>query len=366
MPEAVDQAALLAWYARHGRDLPWRRTRDPYRILVSEVMCQQTQVERVVPFYERFLERFPDAQALAAADDEAIHRAWKGLGYPSRVDRLRACCQQVLAAGRWPDTVEGLRELPGIGPYTAAAVACFAFSRAVPLVDTNVARVLCRAQGLPAERDRLWAVAGGMVAAASPIAWNNALMELGARICTARAPHCGACPWRAGCPARDDAARHAATSNPLRPSTLKKSYGDPPPARGTPRLRVVIAAIQHDGRYLVAKRPPGKPMAGLWEFPGGKREPGEDDRRAIAREVREELDLDVLSARLIVTYHHAYPDRTITFVCFRIRVFDPARAKPLASTAIRWLAPDAIDPADFPPGSLGLIQRLRELHRCGG
>ena len=111
--------ALLAWYARERRDLPWRRTREPYRILVSEVMCQQTQVDRVVPFYERFLARFPDERALAAADDETIHRLWKGLGYPSRVERLRSACRTVVAAGRWPDTVEGLLDLPGVGPYHA-------------------------------------------------------------------------------------------------------------------------------------------------------------------------------------------------------------------------------------------------------
>jgi A/G-specific adenine glycosylase len=328
-------------------------------------MCQQTQVDRVVPYYERFLAQFPDERALAAAGDEAIHRAWKGLGYPSRVERLRAACQAVLAAGRWPDTVEGLRELPGVGPYTAAAVACFAFRRPAAVVDTNVARVLSRRFALaqPPDRAALAALAGRLVDRDEPIAWNNAVMELGARICTARVPVCTACPWRDGCPAAEDTDRHLDTSNPLRVASARTVYGDPPPAPGTKRLRVVIAAIHHDGRYLVARRPPGKPMAGFWEFPGGKREPGEDDRRAIAREVLEELGAEVLSARQVLTYHHAYPDQTITFVVFRIRLFDPSLVQPLASTAIRWLAPAEIDPADFPPGSAPLIARLRALHR---
>ena len=357
--------ALLDWYGRERRDLPWRRTREPYRILVSEVMCQQTQVDRVVPYYERFLAQFPDERALAAADDDTIHRSWKGLGYPSRVERLRAACRTVVAAGRWPDTVDALLDLPGVGPYTAAAVACFAFNRAVPLVDTNVARVLARRFALvqPVDRAALWALAGRLVDPGEPIAWNNAVMELGARICTARAPDCGRCPWRDGCPAADDGERHGATGNPLKVASAKVAYGDPAPAPGTKRLRVVIAAIHHDGRYLVAKRPPGKPMAGFWEFPGGKREPGEDDRRAIAREVLEELGAEVLSARQILTYHHAYPDQTITFVVFRIRLFDPAVVQPLASTAIRWLAPAEINAADFPPGSAPLIARIRALHR---
>ena len=125
---ASPQAELIGWYRRHARDLPWRRTRDPYRVLVSEVMLQQTQVDRVVPFYERFLAAFPDAARLASAPLEQVHRLWKGLGYPSRAERLQAACAAVIAAGgRWPDTAEGLQELPGIGPYTGGAVACFAF-----------------------------------------------------------------------------------------------------------------------------------------------------------------------------------------------------------------------------------------------
>ena len=128
-----EQRALLAWYAAARRDLPWRTTRDPYRILVSEVMLQQTQVARVVPFYERFVASFPDERALAQAGDEALHRLWKGLGYPSRAERLRATCAAVLERGGWPRDLPGLMELPGIGPYTARAVAAFAFAAPVPV-----------------------------------------------------------------------------------------------------------------------------------------------------------------------------------------------------------------------------------------
>nr|MBA3938209.1 A/G-specific adenine glycosylase [Planctomycetota bacterium] len=174
-PTTTPQAELLAWYARVARALPWRTTRDPYRVLVSEVMLQQTQVDRVVPFYTRFLELFPDERALAAASLDAIHRAWKGLGYPSRVERLQAACAVVLErGGRWPDTVEGLRELPGLGPYTAAAVACFAFGRAVAVVDTNVARVYARRDGLglPLDRAALWAHVATQVDQKQPVAYN--------------------------------------------------------------------------------------------------------------------------------------------------------------------------------------------------
>ncbi len=181
--------ALLAWYREHGRDLPWRHTRDPYSILVSEVMLQQTQVGRVTPRYEAWLERWPDVAALAAAAPADVLREWVGLGYNRRALRLREACVAVARNG-WPTTRAGLRLLPGVGPYTAAAVASFAFDEQVAAVDVNVARVAGR---LGAEPDRL--VPEG---AAAP--FNHAMMDLGATICTARRPRCGVCPLSRLCP----------------------------------------------------------------------------------------------------------------------------------------------------------------------
>jgi A/G-specific adenine glycosylase len=171
---------LLTWFAAHGRDLPWRRTRDPYAILVSEVMLQQTQVERVVPRYLRWLERWPTAQALADASAADVIREWQGLGYNRRAVSLKRAAEVVAARG-WPDD---LTELPGVGPYTAAALANFAFGRPVLPVDTNVRRV----------QERTGAEFGPAAA--------QALMDLGATICLARIPRCGACPLAAGCPSR--------------------------------------------------------------------------------------------------------------------------------------------------------------------
>ncbi|TVR46127.1 MAG: A/G-specific adenine glycosylase, partial [Planctomycetota bacterium] len=147
---------LLTWYRRQGRDLPWRKTRDPYRILVSETMLQQTQVERVIPFYERFLLHLPTAADCAAADTETLHRLWQGLGYPSRVERLAAACRIIVheRQGKWPRSAEELQTLPGLGPYTSAAVATFAFAAVTPVVDTNIARVYTRRDGLPLPIDR--------------------------------------------------------------------------------------------------------------------------------------------------------------------------------------------------------------------
>ena len=186
------QDALLAWYAREGRDLPWRRTTDPYAILVSEVMLQQTQVARVVPRYEAWLERWPDETALADARRADVLAAWVGLGYNTRAVRLQEACRVVAREG-WPPTADGLRRLPGVGPYTAAAVASFAFGEEVAAVDTNVRRVAERlGRGDPA----------ALVPAGRAADWNQAMMELGATVCGARAARCDACPVGAWCASR--------------------------------------------------------------------------------------------------------------------------------------------------------------------
>lgn len=358
------QQELLSWYRAQKRDLPWRQTREPYRILVSEMMLQQTQVERVKPFFARFLEQFPDEAALAAADDESIHRAWKGLGYPNRVERLRASCRVVLARGSWPDTPEGLRELPGIGPYTAGAVAVFAFGQAVPVVDTNVARVYARRLGLPLplSPECIWTVAAEQLDAQDPIAYTNALMDLGATVCTARAPRCAICPWLQRCATASDQAYQSASGNPLKVASPKVAYGVAP-RPGVPRLHIALALIHHDGRYLVARRPKGRHHAECWEIPGGKREPGEDIRTTLAREVHEELGGEVLSARTWVDWSWDYGETILSFHTFRCRLFAPEVVRPLASLELRWVTPKEFVALEFPPANTVLAARMRAYHR---
>jgi A/G-specific adenine glycosylase len=188
-----DADAILAWYAAVRRDLPWRRTSDPYRILVSEVMLQQTQVARVVPYYEAWLERFPSERAMAEAPAADVLRAWSGLGYNRRALALRAAAA-VVARDGWPRTVEGLLALPGVGPYTAAAVASFAFGVQAAAVDTNVRRVIERIDRRARRAPELARRAQAIVPAGRAADWNQALMELGATVCTARGPACEACP----------------------------------------------------------------------------------------------------------------------------------------------------------------------------
>ena len=193
---------LLAWYARHARQLPWRGVGDPYAVLVSEMMLQQTQVRRVVEFFPPFLARYPTLEDLAAAPADAVREAWDGLGYYARARNLHAAAREVVAThgGVLPERPEDLRRLPGIGRYTAGAVASIAFGADVPAVDTNAARVLRRALGMRRGRPaRLWRVAEAMVPRGRAADWNQALMDLGATVCTARAPRCATCPVRTSC-----------------------------------------------------------------------------------------------------------------------------------------------------------------------
>src|SRR5437016_3946737 len=203
---------LLAWYARAARDLPWRRTRDPYRVLVSEVMLQQTQVSRVEQYYGRFVERFPDLRALARATPRAVREAWDGLGYYARARNLHATARTIAGSGvagrgvaKLPEDPDELMKLPGIGPYTAGAVASFAYEKSVPAVDTNVARVIRRVyfgeRGKGKGEREIWRLAAALVPKDGKRAWrfNQAMMELGALICVARKPKCGQCPVRREC-----------------------------------------------------------------------------------------------------------------------------------------------------------------------
>jgi A/G-specific adenine glycosylase len=242
----MDTAALLDWYARVRRPLPWRATRDPYALLVSEVMLQQTQAARVVPYYEAFLERFPDPQALAAAPTREVLAAWSGLGYNRRALALQAAARHVAERG-WPDD---LTELPGVGPYTAAAVGAFAWDRQGVAVDTNVRRVLERFDGVQRRPQALAERAGDLVPPGQAAAFNQAMMELGATICRPRGPHCPACPLRTGCaggpltPRRRGAGRFEDSDRYARGRVVAALVrGERPPAVD----ERIVAGLERDG-----------------------------------------------------------------------------------------------------------------------
>lgn len=256
---------LLAWYRREARDLPWRRTRDPYAIWVSEVMLQQTRVDVVLPYYTRWLARFPSVQALADADVEDVLRLWSGLGYYARARKLHEAARQVAqhAGGRLPATAQQLLELPGIGRYTAGAVASIAFGERVPAVDGNVVRVLARLHAWPgsASSPRLLAKVQAQAAALVPTAaagdWNQALMDLGATVCTPRNPRCATCPVADLCAAR---AAGRAESIPAAKVTA---------AAKVERQAFAVVRRARDGRLLLVRNPARGLLAGLWSLPGG-------------------------------------------------------------------------------------------------
>ena len=250
---------MLRWYHEGRRDLPWRRTRDPYAILVSEVMLQQTQVARVVPRYEAWLERWPDAPSLAAATPAEVLGAWVGLGYNRRALRLHEACRVVAREG-WPQDAAGLRALPGIGPYTAAAVASFAFGEQVAAVDTNIVRIAGRL-GHPPD---------ALLAPGRAADWNQAAMELGATVCGARRARCDACPAAAWCPsagavvvapraAAGTRARFEDTDRYARGRVVAAlaAGGAVPGDLGEERLTRVLAGLERDG--LVVRGPDGAP-----------------------------------------------------------------------------------------------------------
>ena len=253
-------AALLAWYDAQRRDLPWRATRDPYRIWVSEIMLQQTQVKTVISYYEEFLELFPTVEVLAAASLDEVLARWSGLGYYRRARQLHAAARRIVELGAFPASSSELQRLPGIGPYTAAAIGSMAFGEVVPVLDGNVERVLGRRLGLDQDpkravaRRRLLDAGAELLDSERPGDSNQALMEVGATICRPKNPDCGSCPLACGCWAR--------------------STGDPerfPPSRRhkvIQRVDLAVAVVERDRRFLMFRRPKGTGLlAGLWELP---------------------------------------------------------------------------------------------------
>ena len=262
-PRPSPAAALLGWYDRHARKLPWRAPRgatpDPYAVWLSEIMLQQTTVAAVGPYFRRFLERWPDVAALAAAPDEEIMREWAGLGYYSRARNLVACARAVVARGGFPTDEEGLRELPGVGPYTAAAIAAIAFGKRAVVVDGNVERVVARLFAietpLPQAKPVIRARADELTPHERAGDFAQAMMDLGATICTPKKPACALCPLDNICIARKGGA----------PETYPRRA---PKAQRPERRGAVFVAIRADGAVLVRTRPPKGLLGGMTEFPG--------------------------------------------------------------------------------------------------
>ncbi len=307
---------LLHWYDANQAQLPWRGSRDPYPIWVSEVMAQQTQLQTVIPYYQRWMERFPTVAALANSSLDEVLKLWEGLGYYSRARNMHASAQLVATEmnGEMPATVEGLLTLKGIGKYTAGAIASICFDIPAPALDGNGIRILTRLFDI--EEDithaksvkRLWELAADLMPASRPGDYNQALMELGQYICLPKQPKCDDCPLNDLCVA---AQRGSQLQRPVKPPRPK-----------TPHYNVVAGIIWREGapnvggRFLIAQRPLDGLLGGLWEFPGGKVENGESHQSALKREIREELNLNIETLDHQSTVKHAFTHFRITLYAY--------------------------------------------------
>jgi A/G-specific adenine glycosylase len=271
-------AAMLRWYGSNARDLPWRRTRDPYAIWVSEIMLQQTQVQTVIPYWERWMKALPDVKSLARAKPERIHKLWEGLGYYTRVRNMQRAAERIVSvhSERFPEDFDEVLALPGVGRYTAGAICSIAFDQPKPILDGNVMRVLTRLFGIEGDprsrpvNDSLWRLADLLVNQAATEAkksdraashLNQSLMEIGARVCIPRQPRCGECPVRKDCVA-------------FKQGRVEKLPQLPPRVSMTPRRFAAFVAERNE-RFLVRQRPDGVVNAKLWEFPNSEVKPTE-------------------------------------------------------------------------------------------
>lgn len=347
-------SCLLDWYAEHARQLPWRGTADPYIVWVSEIMLQQTRVETVIPYFLRWIERFPTVQSLADASEQEVLSAWEGLGYYSRARSLHKAAQIIVRefASQLPQDVDLLRRLPGIGRYTAGAIASIAFGKDEPALDGNIRRVLARLFDVrlparsPAGEQRLWELARTHLPAGQAGNYNQAMMDLGARLCTPRAPNCASCPLAHLCQA------HALGVQEERPVMEKK-----PPI---PHYTVTAAVIQQhvsplqdyplqEIPILLARRPSHGLLGGLWEFPGGKLQDGEDLPACLRREICEELGVDISVGEAFGVYKHAFTHFRITLHAFLCRLGE-GTPQPLEASEIRWVKPK--DLTAYPMGKV--------------
>jgi A/G-specific adenine glycosylase len=346
---------LLDWYSTQGRDLPWRKHRDPYVIWVSEVMLQQTQVAIVVPYYERWMAQFPTVEALAAAPLDRVLKAWQGLGYYARARNMHRAAQMIVVEhrGQFPDTVASLLELPGIGRYTAGAIASIAFGRRAAALDGNLKRVLSRLTVLETPvnshegEKRLWMTAEALLPARDVGAWNQALMDLGAMICVTSAPRCLLCPLVGLCEAQ----------------RLGQQERIPRRVARKPRPHyTVTAGIIWDSareRLLIAQRPQDKMLGGLWEFPGGKCQEGETLEECLQRELREELAIEVEVGEEVTVVEHGYTHFSITLHAFNCTHISGVPAS-LGVADWRWVTLDELSVFPWPRTDQKIIEALRE------
>jgi A/G-specific adenine glycosylase len=349
---------LLRWFSRRARALPWRSTTDAYAIWISEIMLQQTQVQTVIPYWERWMRALPDVQALASASPDRVLKLWEGLGYYRRARHLQAAAREICQSrgGRLPERFAEWLSLPGIGRYTAGAICSLAYNHATPVVDGNVTRVLTRLLGIrqdpdrPAVRRQLWATAEALVREASRhahpdrracAALNQALMELGAVVCTPLKPHCQECPVRGACSARRHGWVESIPKRARRAASLKRE--------------VAVFIVERGGRFLVSRRSPDGVNARLWELPNCQLARGAS---ALLQSAEQTLGLPLTALEPVGTFKHSITRYRLNYRAFRVTLSPEARRRRVPG---RWASPGELEKLPL----AGAQRRILEQHFPG-
>jgi len=350
--------AMLDWFAANKRDLPWRRTRDPYLVWVSEVMLQQTQVATVIPYFQRFAEKYPDVRSLSEAPLEDVLKSWEKMGYYARARNFHGAARKIAGemGGAVPRDYTVFRSLPGVGDYIAAAVTSIAFGEPRAVVDGNVKRVLARLFLIDSPVDKASSTrlfnerADQILDRSNPGEFNQAVMELGALVCTPRNPSCARCPVSGHCGAF---AASVQTSYPVRTKR-----------RETPRYHIAVGVVRKDGRILITRRKESGLLGGLWEFPGGKVEPGESSEQACRREIAEEVNLSVEVTDLIARLDHAYTHFKVSVDVFDCE-YTAGEVELDGPTDSRWILLEEAEKYAFPAVNHKIFDRLRDRRERG-
>jgi len=350
--------ALIEWYTANHRDLPWRKTKNPYHIWISEVMLQQTQVNTVLPYYQKFLRRFPDIKRLARANLQEVLKVWEGMGYYARARNFHRAAGMVLDQhrGAVPQSWQDFRKLTGVGDYIAAAVLSIAFDKPYPVVDGNVKRVLSRLFVMEAAVNKSSSnkiyqpTAANILDGRHPGTFNQAMMELGAMVCKPQHPLCHTCPVQTQCMA------YQSNRTVEFPKKLKK-----PP---TPKYRIAVGVVFKKGRVLITRRKDDGLLGGLWEFPGGKIRNGEKSEAACIREIKEEVNLTVGIDAHLCKVKHAYTHFKIlmdVFCCSYVS----GRLKLKGPVDYHWIELDRLAEFPLPKANHKFLPQLKQYHEFG-
>jgi A/G-specific adenine glycosylase len=345
------QRDLISWYENEFRHLPWRRTKDPYKIWVSEIMLQQTQVKKVIPYFDNFIKKFPAIEALAESELADVLKAWEGLGYYARARNLHKAAQEIVSRHdkKLPTDFDELKKLSGIGPYTAAAISSIVAGYPIPVLDGNVARVLSRLVCLDKNpksgesHQALQRLAGDLLYKDDPGTYNQALMELGALLCTPVRPKCLSCPIRKMCQACQTGSQ--------------SQYPIKVPKKQRPHFTIGAGIIWKEDKILIARRHENGLLGGLWEFPGGKQQDGETIEQTVQREIKEEVDVTVRVDSLLAVVKHQYSHFKITLHAYHC-TYVAGSPKALGCAAWKWVKKDKLQNYALPRANGKILELL--------